>query len=229
VRNINKKSAVFVFDEIDKMEEHDFIYMILEEVYRKSIIMITNFNEWATGLDQRIKSRLLPERIDFRKYSKEEIKGILEQRMEYAFVDGVWEKEAFELVANKTYEIGDVRIGLNLMKEAGLCAEDKASKKIEICHIEKAMEKLKDFSIKDKKNLDVESKKILELAKENSGQKIGDLFKKSQEKGDDINYKSFQRKIKKLSDDGFIETEKKVGGAEGTTTIIKTDKKLTDY
>jgi len=37
---LNKKSVVFVLDEIDKLEDLDFLYTILEEIYRKSIFLI---------------------------------------------------------------------------------------------------------------------------------------------------------------------------------------------
>ena len=56
---LNKKSVVFVFDEVDKLEDLDFLYMILEEIYRKTIILITNYKNWMIDLDERIKSRLL--------------------------------------------------------------------------------------------------------------------------------------------------------------------------
>jgi len=49
---INKKRAVFVFDEIDKSEEFDFIYSIVEEIYKKSIIIITNYKEFLNELDE---------------------------------------------------------------------------------------------------------------------------------------------------------------------------------
>ena len=44
IQNIlNKKAVVFVFDEIDKLEDTDFLYTILEDIYRKSIILLTNY------------------------------------------------------------------------------------------------------------------------------------------------------------------------------------------
>src|SRR3989344_403914 len=39
-QTLNKKSVVFVFDEADKLEDMDFIYMILEEITRKAIVII---------------------------------------------------------------------------------------------------------------------------------------------------------------------------------------------
>src|SRR3989338_3752286 len=33
----NKKAVVFAFDEVDKVEDFDFLYSLLEKVYKKSI------------------------------------------------------------------------------------------------------------------------------------------------------------------------------------------------
>jgi hypothetical protein len=47
-----------------------------------------------------------------------------------------------------------------------------------------------------------------------------------------MTYKTFQRKIEKLSKSKFISTEKIAGGKEGKTTIIRAqnvEKKLSDF
>src|SRR3989338_9218904 len=106
---LNKKSVVFVFDEVDKLEDMDFIYMILEEITRKAIVIITNYKDWITELDERIKSRLISETLEFKPYSYEETKGILKQRMEYAFQPNVWDSNAFEMIARKAADRQDIR------------------------------------------------------------------------------------------------------------------------
>ncbi|MBT3463455.1 AAA family ATPase [archaeon] len=230
---LNKKSAVFCFDEIDKVEDLSFLYMILEKIYRKTIILITNFKIWAVNLDTRLKSRLTLEDINFKKYNHTEIKGILKNRLQYAFVSNVWEDDAFNIAAKKTAEIEDIRSGLYILKESGNCAEEVSSKKITIEHVNKAIEKLSDFSIKDKTELKEDEQEILELIKENSEKKIGDLFELYKQKGGSGVYKTFQRKIEKLSKNKFISISKTQGGAEGNTTIVKyereTETKLNEY
>ena len=227
----NKKSVVFVFDEADKLEDLDFLYTIMEEIYRKTIILITNYKEWVLNLEDRIKSRLIPEMIEFRPYNYEETKGILKQRAEYAFHPGVLSNEAFELIAKKTFELQDIRTGLHLMKESALIAEDKSSRKISLEHAQQALNKIDEFTIKSPEELESEEKMILDLAKKNSGDKIGDLFKKYQESGGKLVYKSFQRKIERLEKSKFITVEKTAGGDEGNTTIIKSnsERKLTEF
>jgi len=230
-QTLNKKSVVFVFDEADKLEDLDLLYMILEEIYRKTIVLITNYKDWLVDLDDRIKSRLMPEIIEFRPYNYEETKGILKWRMENAFYPDVWANNAFELVIKRTFEMQDIRIGLHLMKEAGRIAEDKSSRKILLEHAQQALIKIEEFTIKNPYDLASDEQTILDIAKNNSGKKIGELFKIYQEKGGKLVYKSFQRKIDKLEKNRFIAVEKTAGGEEGNTTIIKinSEKKLTEF
>ncbi|NOZ80584.1 MAG: AAA family ATPase [DPANN group archaeon] len=231
VRIANKKSVVLVFDEIDKVDDHDFLYTLLEELYRKTIILITNYDEWYAGMDERIRSRFMPEMVRFEPYSARATRDILDQRKEYAFVPGVWEDEAFDLVVDKAFEVEDIRTGLQVMKEAGIAAEDKASRKIGNEHVGTALKKAERFAIKDSDQLEEETQTILDIVKGHSGKRIGDLFRLYEAGGGKLNYKSFQRKIKKLADNSYVTTEKQTGGANGTTTFVSygKEKKLTDF
>jgi cell division control protein 6 len=38
----NKTNVAFCFDEVDKVEDFDFLYTLLENVFRKTVIMISN-------------------------------------------------------------------------------------------------------------------------------------------------------------------------------------------
>lgn len=229
---LNKKSVVFVFDEADKLDDFDFLYSILEEIYRKSIFLINNDSSWLSELEDRIKSRLMPEMLEFRSYNGNEIDGIIRERIKYAFFENVWEEEAIELAVEKTFELGDIRSGLYLLREAGNAAEDRSSRKITLEDIKKAMEKLPEFNSKNTLELDEDKKFILEIIKKNSGKKIGEIYKSYQDEGGKAIYKTFQRKIAKLEKDNFISTEKIAGGKEGKTTIISIKnitKKITDF
>ena len=102
---INKKTAVFVIDEADKLTEMNGVYYILEDIYKKTIFFITNNKDWLINLDKRLKSRLILEEIEFRPYSLEQTKGILKQRLDYAFVNNVWENNAFNKIAENKFEL----------------------------------------------------------------------------------------------------------------------------
>ncbi len=229
---LNKKSVVFVFDEIDKAEEYDFLYTILEEVYRKTVILITNYRNWLDELDERIRSRLLPEIVEFPVYNAKEVEGIMRQRMEFAFVPNVWDPKAFTAVVQKTSDVHDMRTGMYLMREAGEHAEGRSSKRIEMDDSAYAIHKLDQYSIKNSAELDPEIHEILDMIKDNPASKIGDLFSLYQKKGGKSSYKTFQRRIDKLETGKFITVEKTEGGSEGNTSIIslrELPKKLTDF
>ena len=228
---LNKKNAVFCFDEIDKLQDFDFLYTILEEIYRKTILLITNYKGYIDELDHRIKSRLTAELLEFKPYSASETKGILKQRKSYAFVPGVWEESAFELVSNKAAELSDLRAGLYLLRESGLAAEMESSKRIRDEHAKKAIEKLDTFSIKKSTDLEEDEQSILGIVRENPDSKIGDLFKIYRNKGGSSAYKTFQRKINKLNMNNFVTVEKIAGGKEGKTTIVRSakTKKLSEF
>jgi len=232
-QELNKKSVVFVFDEIDKAEDFDFLYTILEEIYRKSVILISSDKQWGINLDERIRSRLIPETIEFNHYKENEVRGILKQRCKYAFVADVLEESAFESIVSKIVNLRDLRSGLYLLREAGNAAEEKASKTITQTHVETAIQKLDKFSIKNSDDLEDETKFILDLVKKNPEVKIGELFKNYEKRGGKSVYKTFKRKIVKLQEGGFVTVKTITGGTKGSTSIISQkkieEKKLTDY
>jgi len=236
-KKINKGSAVFCFDEADKIDDFDFLYMILEDIYRKSVVLITNYHEWLINLDSRIKSRLTPDTMEFKSYSMAEMRGIMTERIKFAFFEDVWDDEAFEIIVKKAFDKSDIRAGLYLLKEAGMIAESSGSKKITLDHAKKSIEKLDEFTIKNDSELEDDTRFILTVIKENSGKKIGDLFSLYEKESGKSSYKTFTRKIAKLASNKFVSLDKIVGGQDGNTTIVKfisanaskEDKKLTDF
>ena len=184
---VNKKSIVIVLDEIDRVKELDILYTFSEDFLRKTIIMIANDYEWIVHLDERIKSRLNVETLKFNQYTYSEIFDILKYRINYAFSQDVVDKSVLELVSEKSFEYGDIRKGIFLLKESGDIAETKASRKILIEHCKRAIEKT-DFKIKKKEDFGIEEQKILELVKKNSGVTIKNLFELY---SGDISYRTF--------------------------------------
>jgi cell division control protein 6 len=231
VKILNKKKAVFVFDEIDKAEDFDFLYILSEEVYRKCAVLITNFKSFLVNMDERLKSRLLPEAVEFRPYNIEETNGILKQRIDYAYFPEVWETDAFEAVVKKAAALQDIRAGIHLLKDAGDIAEGKASKKVTVEHANKAIDKVDEFTTIKSTDLKDEEKLMLNIIKKNSKEKIGELFKRYTDAGGDQVYKTFQRKMKALEEGGFVKLTKSTGEG-GNTTIVEykeRTKKLSEF
>ncbi len=217
---VNKRSCVFVFDEIDKIEEFDFLYSILNDVYKKSIILITNYKEWIATLEDRVRSRLVPEMLEFKKYDEREIVEILKQRSEFAFIPQAFTVEHLGILARAASDIGDIRSGIFMLRECALAAENKGLKSVTEEIVSATVEKVKLQGMKKDADLDDESRAILEVVQEHSTKRIGDLFSLYAEKGGSATYKTFQRKIARLEKGKFITMSKIIGGKEGSTTIV---------
>lgn len=222
---INKKAAIFIFDEIDKAEDTDFLYILAENILKKSIFLVTNYKSWMLELDDRIRSRLLLEQIEFPQYTKEEMYGILKLRTDLAFHENCFGEDTLETIASKASELKDIRIGLFLLRESALIAEEKSSRNVSSDHVQSAIKKIDQFTVKNTDELDEEAKSILKIIKDNSGKKIGDLYKIYEKSGGKSSYKTFQRKINKLDEGKFISLERTYAG--GNTTIV--NKTLTEY
>lgn len=220
INMMNKVSVVLSFDEIDKAEDYDFLYIILEGVYRKTIFLITNYADWIGTLDMRIKSRLTPENLEFKEYNEQEVSEIISERIDFAFYPDVFDKAAADEVSKKSFQFRDIRSGLYLLKESANCAEDRSSRVTELQDVENALKKMDDFKIKKINNLADDLKVVLDIVKDNSGNKMGDVFEIAQKRGVNCSYKTFQRRIKKLTDSGFIKAESTFGGSEGNTKIL---------
>lgn len=199
---VNKKAAIIILDEVDKLDNDQIIYQLLEDLYRKSLFLITNEPNWLMNLDQRVKSRLLPEVVEFKPYTLGETLGILQQRVEYAFVKDVWDIEALDLIAQKTFDRKDIRVGLFLLRESGNVAEMKSSRKILLDHAEKAVGKLSDLKFKKEIELSSEEKDVLKMVKANPGSimNLFSIYEKKYKKS----YRTFQRKIKNLNETGHV-------------------------
>ncbi len=224
---LNKKAAVIVLDEADKLAEISIIYNLLEDIYKKTIILITNEKEWLSELDQRIRSRLMPEVLEFQPYNFEEIEGILKQRIEFALIPNVLEKEAFELIAKKTFEVRDIRAGLFLLKESVNAAESEASRRVRINHANKAVEKLNDFHIKSSADLADDELRILDFIKMHSGKSMGDIYKEY-EKNMPLAYRTFFRKIKHLEKSKRVSLQSE-GIGRATVVVYGEEKKLNEF
>jgi len=234
VKEISEKrdGVVFAFDEIDKINDTDFLYLILEEIKKKAVILITNDKSWGAGLDNRIKSRLAPEILEFNEYNPEEIKSILRERRKYAFYENVWDENAFNLIADKAAQYSDVRVGIILLKTACEIAEAAASRKVKPEHAQKAIANTDAFKIKSSSDMTDDEKAVLEIVKQNSGKTTGELFDFYTQAGGNKSMKTFTRHLQKLETKKLVSMELTGEGFQGRSSVIKYigfEKKLADF
>jgi archaeal cell division control protein 6 len=226
-RILNKNASVIILDECDKLKKDvDFLYTLIEDLTKKSIILLTNNKEWLDTLDSRIKSRLILEELEFLPYNMQETLNILTQRANYAFFPNVIGEEALELIAEKAYEAQDVRSGIYLLKESGDIAEFDASREINKEHAQKAIDKLNKLNVRSDR---IENKdgKILKIIKENNNKTTSEIHKIY---GDDISYKTFLRRLKDLEKNHLVElVEENKGEGKRTRVKIKEFKTINEF
>jgi archaeal cell division control protein 6 len=201
---LNKKSVVIILDEVDKLKEEQIIYQLLEDVYKKSLFLITNEKDFLAKMDDRIKSRLLAEVLEFKPYSEEEVRGILNERKDLGFFEGVF-VDGFDNIVSKCFELKDVRSGIHLLKLAGEVAENKSKKKIEKEDVDSAISKLDGF-VRSKVVLDNEEKEIIEVIKENNGEVFSEVFKVYSEQFGKSE-RTFRRKLYRLKQANLVYSE----------------------
>ena len=78
-KSLCTQPVVLVLDEIDKLEDTDVLYTLFESISVKTIIMLTNYRSAYKKIDERVRSRLHTEFLEFKPYTREEIEGIMKK------------------------------------------------------------------------------------------------------------------------------------------------------
>ncbi len=157
-------------------------------------------------LDTRVQSVFRPEEIYFNKYDQTEIVGILQERVERGFNEGVVGPQVLDRVAEFTEEQGgDLRVGIDLLRRAGMNAEMRASRSVETQDVEKAYDKSKYVHLSRRLGELTDSESALvEVIAENDAELAGDIYEAFHERTD-LGYTRYSEIIKKLDQLGIID------------------------
>lgn len=149
-------NAVFVIDEIDYLAQlvvktgKDILYQLTranEQLNAGSLTMVGISNDltFKEKLDPRVISSLGEEEIVFTNYNVEQIKKILEERINESFIEDAVEEPALNLCAALAGgEHGDARRAIDLLRVAGELAERQQSEKVNIEHVREASQKIEE-------------------------------------------------------------------------------------
>lgn len=220
VTKIKETPAAFIFDEVDKIDDTDFLYQIISLFPKSCIILVSNSMDYVTKIELRIKSRLMLRNIEFKQYSINEIFGILKERSKLSLKPDTIDPSLLKQIANVTYAKGDVRVGLHLLREAAKNAESTSKKMIDKDAVAAAIKQLESPKAVDEEKLNADELKILEAAKEKNGTIAGDVFELYKKKGGQFSYRSFKRYLQRLQKLGFLKLESTASGFKGKSTII---------
>jgi cell division control protein 6 len=165
-------TIILVLDEIDRIEDLDtFMYEVtrarsaggrLDEA-KVGVIGISKTDEFYDSFSSDVKSTLNDKTIRFPPYEANELREILEVRVENAFKsDAVGDGVAPLCAAHATKYSGDARLALDLLREAGDLAKSTDDEIVDECHVEQALDDVLEDRVAEKmKNLNYQGKLVV--------------------------------------------------------------------
>ena len=145
--DLSKVVFMVILDEVDslvKMRGDSLLYELtrVNEILKRSkvtLVGISNDLRFKEFLDPRVLSSLSEEEIVFRPYDARELRNILAERAQIAFVDNALSDAALGLCAAlAAAEHGDARRALDLLRVAGEVAERKGARVVTEEHVRQA-------------------------------------------------------------------------------------------
>ncbi len=149
-------NVILVIDEIDYLTQlviktgRDILYQLTRANERLqqgslTIVGISNDLTFKEKLDPRVISSLGEEEIVFTNYNVEQIRKILEERVNESFIENAVDDAALNLCAALAgAEHGDARRAIDLIRVAGEIAERQQSNHVTAIHIREATQKIEE-------------------------------------------------------------------------------------
>jgi cell division control protein 6 len=225
----HEKVLVAALDDMNYLfyenEANEVLYSLLRahETHpgaRVGVIAILSDTGVPHILDPKVESVFLPEEVKFPKYSYDEIRDILSNRAKLGFYPNVLDDSVLESITEHTFTLGDLRVGIDLLKRSGLNAERRASKTIAIEDVESAYEKSRLVHLSYvMRALKKEEKLLLGLIVNSPQTNSGELYEKFHEKTA-LGYTRFYELLNKLGSIRLIDADFTGKGARGRSRVV---------
>ncbi|VVC00411.1 ORC1-type DNA replication protein [uncultured archaeon] len=228
-----ERVPIIILDEVDRLESTQEGIQVLYDLCRASevhslktgVIAITNDEQFNTRLDNRIRSSFIQHTLKFSAYGVPQLKEILIQRAEIAFMPDALDKDVAPLCAAMAFKRGgDARVALALLLSAGKAAERENAPRVLIQHVRKVEEQTLHSAAVSKAErklpeMDEVDARIVELAKEagKSGIESGVLYSKMKRL---VGERALRNRIDALEKSGIIVAEDKQL-SQGRTRVIR--------
>jgi cell division control protein 6 len=158
-------------------------------------------------LDGRVQSVFRPEEAYFPVYDVTEIVDILQDRIDAGYQDGAVPTTVTDRVAELTAETGDLRVGIDLLRRAGLNAEMRASREVELQDVEEAFDEAKHVHLsRNLRALSETEQTLVEVVAEHGDERAGDVYDTFNDRTD-LGYTRYTELVNKLDKLGIIEAE----------------------
>ncbi|MFB6250481.1 MAG: ORC1-type DNA replication protein [Halobellus sp.] len=156
-------------------------------------------------LDGRVQSVFRPEEVYFPVYDVDEIVDILRERVQRGFHEGVVGAPELDRVAELTAESGDLRVGIDLLRRAGLHAEMRASRTVSNEDVEAAYEKSKYVHLsRQLRGLSDRERDLVRVIAEHDGDRAGAVYDAFHEETD-LGYTRYSEIVNKLDQLGVVD------------------------
>jgi cell division control protein 6 len=159
-------------------------------------------------LDGRVQSVFRPEDVYFSAYGEREIVDILGERVERGFRDGAVGPRVLDRVAGHTADSGgDLRVGIDLLRRAGLNAEMRGATEIDTDDVDEAYEKAKYVHLsRHLQGLSDSEAALLRVLADHEGEQAGTVYEAFSEVTE-LGYTRYSEIVNKLEQLGLVETE----------------------
>jgi cell division control protein 6 len=156
-------------------------------------------------LDGRVQSVFRPEEVYFPVYDEPEIVDILGDRIDRGFQEGVVPDTVLDRVAELTAETGDLRVGIDLLRRAGLNAEMRASRTVTVEDVEEAYDESKHIHLsRTLETLDDSERALLSAIADKEGGQAGEVYETFHDRTD-LGYTRYSELVNKLDQAGLID------------------------
>mgnify|MGYP000427388185 CR=1 FL=1 len=156
-------------------------------------------------LDGRVQSVFRPEEAYFPVYDRSEIATILGDRVDAGFREGAVSTQVLDRVTEFTADTGDLRVGIDLLRRAGLHAEMRASPVVEEEDVADVAEEAKHLHLERcLAGLSENERALVEVVAEHDGDRAGDVYDIFSERTD-LGYTRYTELVNKLDKLGLID------------------------
>ena len=151
------------------------------------------------------RSVFRPEEAYFPVYDEPEIVDILGDRVERGFRDGVVSTPVLDRAAELTAEAGDLRVGIDLLRRAGLNAEMRASREVSVDDVEDAYAESKHVHLsRHLDGLSDSERALVDVIADHDGERAGEVYEAFHERTD-LGYTRYSELVNKLDQVGVID------------------------
>ncbi len=228
MRKRGGKGVVVVLDEIDKLLLNDGSQALYDLTRgaafsgKVGLVMISNDPYIMRKLDERTRSSLSYQEIEYKPYSFEDLKDIFGERISAAFAEGAAKEGVAGAVARFVKDSGgDVRLGLECLMQAGRLA-DGAGGQLSPEHVARVAGKIQNSKLKGIIAALQESYlQIVEILSDGKERTTGELLEAySRRAKADVNERTFRNYLMDLENKSIIESRMSGKGQRGQTRII---------